>query len=417
MQFNIYKRFLQLVRCLMLFVLILLPFIAKAQFFDLTENRKRVTIPFRLVRNMVIVQLRINDKGPFNFILDTGVGIMVITDPKMIDSINITSPRTIKIFGLNGNSFEAFVTPNLHIDLPNITSYGVSAAILKEDHFGLSNYAGMPVHGLLGYDFFNSLAVKFSFNDSTITVSKPQYVRLLRKGFKIPITIEDRKPYMVARITMPNGRVMSNKLIIDIGAGHSISLENMLKVEGGLPQNFIAANLGVGLTGPINGFISRINEIDLGKYKLKNVIASFPDMTNINNNNPDASVKRDGNLGLGVLKRFTLILNYADNAMYIKPANTFKELFEHDMTGMEYYYAGEDFSHLVIGRVEPGSAADNVGLKPDDEITSINFRTIDRMNIEQIDALFRSREGRSLLLEVFRNKRYDKVILTLKRRI
>lgn len=414
MQFNTIKRYQYFLYLLLLFVLAIGPLVAKAQFFDLIENKKRVTIPFRMVRNMVIVQLHINDKGPYNFVMDTGVGIMIITDPKLIDSLHIESKRTVKIYGLNGECFEAFVAPNLQITLPNIVSHGVSAAVLKKDHFGLSNYAGMPIHGLLGYDFFNSLAVKFNFYDSTLTVSKPQFVRLLRKGAKIPITIEDNKPYLTTHIKLPDGKRITSKLVIDMGAGHPMSLEHML-TEDGLPQNFIAANLGVGLTGPIKGFISRISEIELGKYKQKNVITSFPDMTDMNRNM--FSVSRDGNLGLGLLKRFTLIIDYADNCMYLKPGRDYNEPYEHDMTGMEYFFDGDDFSHLIIGRVEPGSAADNVGLKADDEIMSINFKPIEKMNIEQIDELFRSRDSRTLLLDIFRNKEYSRVVLTLKRRI
>src|ERR1700761_7252570 len=85
----------------LLLVILVCPFCtAHAQFFDLDQNRKHVTIPFRLVRNMIIIRLKINDKGPFNFILDTGVGFMIITEPKLINSINLTSKRTIKIPGM-----------------------------------------------------------------------------------------------------------------------------------------------------------------------------------------------------------------------------------------------------------------------------------------------------------------------------
>src|ERR1700749_2942740 len=75
-------------------------FPANAQSFDLEANRKHVTIPFRLIRNMIIIRVKINGKGPFNFILDTGVGLMIITEPKLLDSIELTSKRTIKIPGL-----------------------------------------------------------------------------------------------------------------------------------------------------------------------------------------------------------------------------------------------------------------------------------------------------------------------------
>jgi predicted aspartyl protease len=415
LQINIITRNIRYGFLRLLFVALLaFPLGLKSQSFDLLGNKKRVSLPFRTVRNMVIVSLNINDKGPFNFILDTGVGLMLITDPTMVNAINLESKRTIKIYGVNGENYEAYITPNLKVELPNIVSTGVSAAILKEDHFGLSNYAGMPIHGLLGYEFFSNLAVRFNFYDSTLTVSKPQYVRLLRKGIKIPLILEDRKPYLETSIKMADGKIHKSKLLVDLGAGHPISLENMLKDQG-LPQNFIAANLGMGLTGPIKGYISRVNEIDLGKYKLKDVITSFPDLEYLKKEMP--VVPRDGSIGVGVLKRFTVIIDYANGAMYLKKGMGYDDPFEHDMTGMEYYFDGQDYGHLIVGRIEPGSAADNVGLQKDDEIVSINFKNIDKLTIEQVDGLFRSRDGRNLLLEVFRGKEYSKVILTLKKRI
>jgi hypothetical protein len=341
---------------------------------------------------------------------------MIITEPKLVDSIDVQNKRTIKMPGLGeGDAYEAYITPPLKIDIPGLTSYDVAAAILKTDHFNLSNFAGMPIHGLLGYEFFNNLAVKLNFTDSTLTVYRPKDVRLFRKGTKIPISIEGHKPYLEANVKLPNGTQQMSKLVIDLGAGHPVSLENMIK-KNGLPQKFILANLGVGLSGPITGFLSRIDEVDIGKYKIKKVITSFP-------NDYDAetlkylSVPRDGNLGVGILKRFMVIFDYADNALYLKPNAFFNEPFEHDMSGIEYYGAGEGFKHLIISRVEPGSAADEVGLEKDDEITAINFKPVADMTIEQIDDILKSKDQRSLLLEVYHDHKFDRVIITLKRRI
>lgn len=388
-------------------------FLANAQYFDLESGKKHLNIPFRLVRDMIVIKLNINNKGPFNFILDTGVGLMLITDPKLVDSINIANKRTLKIAGLGeGEDFEAYITSVLKVDIPGLISYDVAAAILKKDHFGLSNYAGVPIHGLLGYEFFNNLAVKINFADSTLSVSRPKDIRLFRKGNKIPISIEDRKPYLQAKITFTDGTKTNDKLIVDLGAGHPLSLEHIIKVNG-LPQRFIAANLGVGLTGPINGFISRVKDVGLGKYKLKDVITSFPD----EEHSSEHSVKRDGNLGMGILKRFIILFDYSDSALYLKPGENFDSPFEHDMSGLEYYSAGDDLTHVIISRVEPGSAADEIGLEKDDEIMSINFKPVSKMTLEDIDAIFRSQNDRTLLLEIFHDKKTDRVILTLKRRV
>jgi hypothetical protein len=389
---------------------------AKAQYFDLKGNSRSASLRFRIIRNLVVIQLNINDKGPFNFILDTGVGMMVMTDPKMVDSIDLQTKRTIKLAGLGqGDEFEAYVTPSLKVDIPGLKSYDVSATILKTEHFNLSGFVGIPISGLLGYEFFSNLAVKLNFMDSTLTVYRPHDSRLYRKGTKIPITVEAHKPYMQTVVALPNGKMQQCKLVIDLGAGHPVSLENMIKKHG-LPQKFIAANLGVGLAGPIYGFLSRIDEIDLGKYKIKDVITSFPndyDSTTMKY----MSVPRDGNLGIGLLKRFTVTFNYADNFIYLKPNALFKDPFEYDMSGIEYYAGGKDFKHIIISRVEPGSSADEIGLERGDEITAINFKPVANMTLEQIDALLKSRDQRNLLIEVYHDQKYDRVILTLKRRI
>ena len=366
-----------------------------------------------MIRDMIVIKLNINNKGPYNFVLDSGVGLMLITDPKLVDSLNLSSKRTLKITGLGGEGeeFEAYVTSELKVNIPGLVSYDVAAAILKTDHFGLSNFAGMPIHGLLGYEFFNNLAVKIDFSDSTLSVSSPKDIRLFRKGYKIPLTIENRKPYLHAKVTFPNGTKVDDKLILDIGAGHPLSLENIIKKQG-LPQKFITANLGVGLTGPIEGFLSRVKEVELGRFKIKDVITSFPaEMQN------EELKNRDGNIGMGILKRFNLIIDYPDSALYLKPQINFNTPFEHDMSGLEYYKAGDALDRVVISRVEPGSAADEIGLEKDDEILEINLKPVTKMTLGEIDEIFKSQNDRNLLLDIYHDKKTERVVLTLKRRI
>jgi hypothetical protein len=387
------------------------------QYFQIDKHQKRAFVPFRLLRDMVIVKLNINGKGPYNFILDSGVGVMIITEPTLVDSLNIVNKRLIKISGLGNNQdFDAYVTSSLKVSMADgITSDDISAAIFTKDHFGLSNYAGMPIHGLLGYEFFNSFAVRINFDDSTITVGAPKDIRVFKRGSKLPLSIEDRKPYIKTKIMLPNGILAESKLIVDLGGGHSISLENLISDNHGLPDKFIAANLGMGLTGPINGYLSRIGEVNLGKYKIKNVIASFPDF--VTQKTDTLSVRRDGNLGIGILKRFNLIVDYQSGVMYFKPNLSFYKPFEHDMSGLEYFCGGEDLKHIVINRVEKGSAGDEIGLLKGDEIVRVNFKSVQEMTIEEIDNIFKLGNGRSILLDVYRNGVYDRLILTLKRRI
>src|ERR1700743_2091275 len=115
----------------------------KGQYFDLNNGEKSVKLHFKLVRNLVIIKLKINDKGPFNFILDTGVGLMIVTDPALVDSLDLTSKHAIKIPGLGqGDDNEAYISSELKVGIQGLISHDISAAILKKDQFNLSNYAG-----------------------------------------------------------------------------------------------------------------------------------------------------------------------------------------------------------------------------------------------------------------------------------
>jgi len=56
-------------------------------------------------------------------------------------------------------------------------------------------------------------------------------------------------------------------------------------------------------------------------------------------------------------------------------------------------------------------------LKKGDEIMMINITSVTTMTLQQIDALFRSRDGRPFFLLIERDKKYMVMHLTLKRRV
>lgn len=397
---------------LLSFLLICCITTTNGQGFSLSGDTKRITLPFKFIRNLVIIDLKINNAGPYNFILDTGAGFMIITEPTLVDSINIQSKRIVKVSGLgNGESYEAYVTPVLKIDIPGMVSNNVSAAIFKKDHFGLSQYAGMPIHGLLGYEFFSQLAVKVNFTDTTLTIARSNDMRKFKKGISVPISIEENKPYLQAKITRIDGTEQAKKLLVDLGAGHPLSLENV--VDGyTLSDKYIDANLGVGLNGVITGQMGRVKNLEIGKYNIKNVLSAFPQLTTM-----VQLVNRDGNLGTDIIKKFTVVFDYPNSVLYLKPNAERNVPFEHDMSGLQYFGAGKNYKNVVIERVEPGSAGEEAGLCANDEIVSINFKPVVDMSLEQIDQLFKSKNNRSLLLKIYRNNERMQVILTLRRRI
>jgi len=389
---------------------------SRAQF-NLTKLSKSEVIEFKLVKNLIIIPLIINNKGPFNFVLDTGVGVFLITDPSLINTLNLfTTLRKIKVVGFGeGKALEANVTGFLSVNINNTIDGSLPAAVLKEDSFDLSSYTGIPIHGLLGFEFFNSFTVRINYIDKFLKVYRPQIPYTLRRSQSIPISVTGGKPYVEAQIILDN--VPSKvKLIIDTGAGHPLWLESSEGKPIEIPQLHIRANLGVGLSGTIEGSMGRLSSVKLGKFNLKNVVSAFPDFEYVGSKVTD---ERNGNMGNTILKRFEVVFDYKRNILQLKPNYNFKRPFEHDMSGLELVYHSPDFSRLFVGRVEDGSAAEDCGLMPEDEIIDINFKRAKEWNIDDLYELFRSKPDKGILLTVLPKgeKKTQLVVLTLKRRI
>jgi len=389
-----------------------------AQYFNFDITRKRETASFKLVKNLIIIPIIINGKGPFNFILDSGVGLFLITEPSLSEIFPANTSRTISINGIGeGNEMTAFIQPSAKIKISNSISGEMPVAILETDPFNLSSFVGMPIHGLVGYELFSSFTIRINYLLKTITYYRNESAFIPRKGTKIPISIEDRKPYVNVDLTLPNGKKESVKLIIDTGAGHPLSLETNSGIPYLIPEKNIPANLGVGLSGMINGFISRIPMVHLGKFQLHNVICAFPDYSNVAAK--IYSISRNGNMGNNILKRFTVVFDYQRSTLYLKPNYLLNEPFEHDMSGIEITSDGSNFEEIVIMRIESDSAAEKAGLKPGDRILSVNFKKITEIGLEEINNIFQSKNGRTVILEI---RPYDSnegkfIILTLQRRI
>jgi len=387
----------------------------QAQQFYLQGDLKKDAIHFIEVKNLVIIPLYLNGKGPFNFILDTGVGPLIITDHHLLDSLGISRSRSLKIAGLGkGSEIDAYISNDVSAKLGKAGISGIPTAILKEDIFGLSNYLGIPIYGLLGYYFFRGFVVEINYTHKRLIFSSHNRKMKIR-GEKIPIELFSNKPYV--QLTLENQDLAKQKLkmLVDNGASHAISLERLDDQPFPINESMISANLGVGMSGPIGGHIGRIATLKIGSFTLEQVLASYPSYD-------DVAAKiflkdRNGNLGADILSRFNVTFDYEHLSMYLKKNKRFKMPFDHDMSGIEVYGETHRDTHYFISRIEADSPAEKAGLQVDDEIVQINFKAASSYQLTDINALFRSADGKTMVLSIFRDGEILVKIFKLKRRI
>jgi predicted aspartyl protease len=369
--------------------------------YQLIKKRRITRIPFEFQANLIIVPVKINNSDTLRFILDTGVSSILLTDPDVAQKLGMKSIRKVKISGAGeGDEIEAGIVIDNTIRIGDMIGYRQNLVVLQDDHLKLSEFVGTPVHGIIGYDIFNRFTVTVDFAMNEIILENPEHYKYKpNKGERFPITIEDNKPYLSVMELMKENQSTPIKVILDTGAGHAISLETN---EIPLPEKVLKAQLGRGLNGIINGNLGRIPLLKVGKFEMKNLVASFPDSSSYRIRNTTLA-ERQGSIGCEFLRRFKVTFNYRDQYIVLKPINRrMKEPFEHNMSGIELMARGEDYHEFMIDKIIHDSPADDAGLQEGDRLMFINNKSFKDISISEIYKLFQRGEGKPLNLVVKR---------------
>ena len=364
-------------------------------------------IKFKLISNLIVIKIRIDKSDTLNFILDTGVSSFIVTDPEVGKKLKLQYSRQVKINGAGEKDFiNANVSIGHTIDLGYVKADNQNLVVLEEDILKLSEYMGIPIHGIFGHDLFQRYVVKLDFGERDILLKEVNRFKYKKsQGEMYPLIVTQSKPYIEA-IEMAQSDDIFHKLrlVIDTGAGHALLLNRQDNPPIHLPDKVIRANLGRGLNGSIDGHIGRIERFKIGKYEFKNVLASFPDSLSFSLKFGDDLANRQGSIGGEFLRRFIITFNYSKGYLILKPLKTkYRETFEHDMSGMEVRAKGENLDEYVVSFVTPGSQAEKAGIIEGDQIIFMNNKHFKDLTINDIYKNLSKKEGTDIELFVRRN--------------
>lgn len=370
----------------------------------LKGRHKTTRIPFELQSNLIIVPVKVNDSDTLRFILDSGVSTILITDPKVAVVKKMKPVRKVQIAGAGeGGSLSATVMIGNSIQMGHMVGFNQNVVVLDQDILQISEYVGVPVHGIFGYELFNHFVVTIDFARRELLLEEPEhYTYKRRKGEQFPITIEEAKPYLNAVALVEKDRTVPLKVVIDTGAGHALSLDIHSRSNIQLPNKVVRAQLGRGLSGVINGSLGRVEKIRIGTLEVNNLIASFPDSMAYGMKIA-RNIERQGNIGCELLRRFKVTFNYRDRYIVLKPIRRrLREAFEHNMSGMDVVAKGTDFHEYMVEKVEKNSPADLAGLQSGDQLVSVNGEFCNDISISDLYKILQRGEGREIVMAVRR---------------
>lgn len=405
--------------------------------FQFDEGVNKVVIPFKFINNLVFIPIKVNGIE-LNLLLDSGVEETILFSMEEKKEVSFFNVEKITLRGLGSeDSIEGLKSTSNTLEMKGMKSTNHLLYIVLDQNFNLSSHVGIPVNGIIGYDFFKSNLVEINYESKRITIYKEAYKnrkRIEKKFQMVPITIERSKPYIVSSIFL-NSNEIPVKLLIDIGNSDAVWLFENESKGIKIPDKNFEDYLGKGFSGDIEGKRSQITKFSMSKFEFQNPIIAFPNSTSIKN--VKMVINRAGSVGSEILRRFSVVFDYPNQKMFLRKNNNFDSAFSYNKSGIEIQHNGlqwiPETVHLqtvplsrdavnskeninsnefkykfvlkpiyIIGNIRKNSPAAISGLKKDDVIVRINKIPAYQYSLEKINSLLKSDEEKWVTFEVER---------------
>jgi len=422
---NIQKYLLKFTLAVLLFsfTITCIPIEAEAQnnLIHLHFKKKRMNkknINFEMIHNLIIIPVFINGSDTLKFILDTGVSHTMITSLKGSYGASFNFAREINLMGLGeGREIVAYHSFGNVLEMPGVIGFNHNVIILKEEFEFLSQSLGTEIHGLIGYDVFDSFVVEIDYKSQKLTLYDPNHYeerrreRFIRKMDVVDMEIKRRKPFVFAMVEDEVGNRQNSKLLVDSGASHALTLFSSSSQKLEIPEKSIYTYIGVGLSGDIYGNIGRTKSIEIGSHTFKQPLVTYPDASSVQLSNYQKD--RSGSIGADLLKRFTVIFDYRNKEMLIRPNAYFKSEFKFNLSGIDLTTPYPDVPVYEVTKIRKGSPAWIAGLEEGDQIVSINGVETSEYSLSNLVQLLQSRSGKTMRVGVKRQEQFFQAKFTL----
>ena len=377
-------------------------------------NYKTIEIPFDLENDFIVISVLLNGKMPLRFIVDTGAENTVLLDRTMTDALNISYRRSFQVRGADVDTeLTAHLATGVDLRLADrLLARNRTVLVLEENYFNFERITGTNIHGILGGDFLMRFVVEFNFRRQTMVLHDPSKFRVRKKFVEVPTTFIRNRPYLNIDVGVLRDSTTARRLLMDTGAGLSLLMHTYPQtVSSDLPEQTIPAHIASGLGGTMLGSVGRSRVVNLADRRLDDVITYFQEVDTVEMKFLN---QREGILGNRILKRFTVVVDYVSQRVYLRAeGKAYKRKFTYDRSGISLLAGGDNLNKYSVSNVVPGSPADRAGIQVRDRLRAINGISTNLMSLESIVRKLEGKAGKRIRVRVYRGGRLQDFTLTL----
>jgi len=225
-----------------------------------------VEIPFDFYRNEIILQVKVNGKGPFNMMLDTG------TDPSAVD---LTTAKEIGLklhpLGKPGSGGGTDVNLTYYTELPLVEVAGFTVKnveTLALDLSKISERLGKPLHGVLGHSVLKGRIVQIDYPNRVVRFySQPLFSKTANTPKRSMLSFRYDDNVLLDDVFVNGKKIVAN---LDTGSNGTFNLTPAAVGYLGLEEEFNQAPVSpdVGYNGVSQNRAGKVNNVTVGAISI-----------------------------------------------------------------------------------------------------------------------------------------------------
>lgn len=290
--------------------------------------------------------------------LDSGASATVL-DRRFAASLGLESQGTLT--GQGGGGATAYgVVHGVDLKLGDLALNGGTAVAI--DLTAVERQIGHPMPVILGGELFRDAVVELDFQGHRLAFRDPASFQAPADARAVALTPSDENQAIVA---MVEGRPA--RLLFDLGNGAALSLYPRFWEQ---PAFSAGRRTSTTMTGGVGGMavekLAMVTKLTLGGGTFQDLPAALESR----GSSLDArSGRLDGNLGMGVLSRFHLTIDFPHARVLFAPPIDAATPFEVNHAGLTLQPGAMGSKVLHVAPASPAAAA---GLRTDDVIVSVD---------------------------------------------
>jgi hypothetical protein len=332
-------------------------------------------VPAEFIGNLIFLPVHVNQGRPSLFEIDSTASASSV-DPQRAAELGISNTQGA-VLNLSGVDISL-------ADLGQIANPDFGARV------------GRGYEGTIGGDVFGDIVVELDYARRAVRLYDPAAFQYKGRGKSFPLTFRDGMPAIKAKITVGDRKTVEGEFVLNTALNVPLIIADKFAQDHHLFSSHIktipiaAGELGVGS----NAVLGRIENFQVGPFSVEMPLAAFAQ----GKLPGDGGAQFAGEIGGGMLRRFTVIFDYARQVVILDSNGEIRTEDREDMSGISLAAAGPNWKRFEVTQVRPGTPGADAKVQQGDVIAGVDDEAAADMTLDAVRALFRQERHKYKLL-------------------